>query len=341
VLPWATGFVGDAERLLKRGGAAAVAGANLESERARGQLDQATRLLVEVLAAQPYAVLSRNLRGLPFDSPRLNQRAAERAAAQFGSDHRLDAFLLAVLAARGGVCAPTLPALRELGEEGFRSAIYDASLDPALLAAQCQLARGKPTEALALVEDSLRRRPGTLDVLALAAAGAKVLGGSSGRAQAAEAELFQLHDLLSARYALARARLAWGDPEGALAEADQVLVHLPEAGVVHYERARALAALGRNPEAVEAYGTALDAFPGYAFAPGPLDQAVRLRSAEAPDDPRVLTIAAEHALRSGRVQEARQLAARSTVLYGLSAPVSHRQRVDFLNKATDPGLEAL
>ena len=137
----------------------------------------------------------------------------------------------------------------------------------------------------------------------------ELLSGSSG----------SCHDPLSAGYALGDALLTWGEPGAALEEADGVLAALPEAGVVLYLRARALAALGRKEEALEAYQRALRVFPAHGYETSPFDSLIA-ETLEAAPTPSKLAFGAEHSARAGRIDEARERAYRALAQYGLLAP---------------------
>jgi tetratricopeptide (TPR) repeat protein len=180
------------------------------------------------------------------------------------------------------------------------------------------------------VESSLRRHPGTLSGLSWAAAADRAAGRRDGPA---ERELRALHDPLSAEYALGQALLAWGVPAGALEESERVLSALPEAGVVLYLRARALLAAGRPQEALEAYGKALQAFPAHGYETRPFDAALAEARAAAPTNPSVLALAAEHSVRAGRLDEARDAAEKALAAYGVLAPQRLRDLSRWLSNA--------
>lgn len=310
VLALTNGTVRNGSRMLERAQALSALTPALEEARARGRLGEATRLFVEAQAAQPFLTLTRNLRGLAFESFEVAKASGQASLLRFGTATQADGFVLAILAARAGHCEEALSALAEVG--AFRSSIYDFALDPHLAAADCLVELGRKEGALAEVRQSLAERPGTVEGLARAVALAKVLPAQDGTQGAAwEQELFALHNVLNARYALARAKNAAGDFAGALADAQAAGVHLPEAALLHYERAVALAGLGRLREAVSAYGEALERFPGHAFATRPMEEAVRAALAQTPDEPEVLEVASEHELRAGRMSAALALAIRA------------------------------
>lgn len=309
------------ERMIARGAAAAEPAAQMDAARRSGNLTPATQAFVRAQAAQPYVTLTRDLRGIAFEDAELARASGRAALETFGEDTPTDVFFAAVLAGRAGRCREALPSLQHAA--GFRSAIFDVSLDPNLFAATCALEQGAKDEARQAIARSLAGWPGTLDGLALATAG----GADT------KAELFALHDLLSARYALAKARLLFGDAAGALEDADAALALIPEAGVVHYERARALALLGRSDEAAAAYARALELFPAYAFPTRPFDAVIAARLQAAPEDPGVLALASEHHLRAGDVAGAKALAEQAAQRWGDAAPEPHRARLRFLREA--------
>jgi len=199
--------------------------------------------------------------GLDADSAEHALGAAERARRRFGEGDPVDAYLLAVLYAGGGRCDAALPLLDRASAAGVSGAVADRALDPDLLASDCLLDLGQPGEALARVRRSLARRPGTLDGLARATAAALARPGLATEAERSrwEASLARLHDPSSVRWALSREHLRWGDPARALASADALRASLPAAApFAEFERARALAELGRPAEALQAYARALE-----------------------------------------------------------------------------------
>ncbi len=321
---WLSSSVRDAQRMQQRVGAALELAHAMDRERQAGRLDEATRFFIQAQAAQPFVWVTHDLRGIPFESEAVNSASLRVSLERFGDRDPTDAFFAGLLAARAGQCAAALPALKRASDTGFRSAIFDLSLDPDLVLAECSLKGGDREGAVQWIARSLAKTPGTLDGLAMAVAG--------GAGVQSERELFALHDALSAHYALAKARLAFADAAGALADADTVLAQLPEAAIVHYERARALAMLDRLPEAADAYDRALQLFPEFVFAGKPFDAAIEARLRDSPDDPQVLSLAAEHRLRRGDIAAAREFANRASQLWGDRAPRSHLARQRLLNQ---------
>lgn len=313
-LPWLFPFVRDAEQLRSRTEAVSAQGAGLTTALRAGRYDDATRAFEQLQAAHPYTALVRPLRGVPFESREVAARSGALAVERFGVDSPMALFFAAELARRAGHCDRALEPARAAADAGYRGALYGTSLDPFLVAAECLLTLGDRQGALREAEASLERRGGTLDALAFAVAAAEVLPQESARRQRWDAELFSLHDRLSAHHARGHARLAWGSFAGALEDADAVLAAVPDLAVTQYLRAAALAGLGRSAEAVEAYTRALRLLPGHNFPTVPLEAAVAARLAEAPDSPGVLALAVEHHLRAGRLELARELALRASTL---------------------------
>jgi hypothetical protein len=310
-LPYLFPFLKDAAQLQARSDAVSEQGAALSVALRSGRLDEATRAFEQLQAANPFTVLARPLRGVPFESPKLASRSAALAVERFGVDTPLGLFFAAELARRAGHCEQALEAARAAADAGYRGAFYDMSLDPGLVAAECLLTQGDRPGALKEAEASLERRGGTLDVLAFAAAAAESLPEAAESRQRWETKLFALHDRLSAHHARGHARLRWGNFAGALEDANAVLAAIPDLAVTHYLRAAALAGLGRNAEAVEAYARALRRLPGHNYPTAPLEPALAARLAEAPGSAALLALAAEHHLRAGRLELARELALRA------------------------------
>ncbi|WP_223633398.1 glycosyltransferase family 39 protein [Corallococcus sp. EGB] len=333
-LPVLFPFVRDVQRQFERGETNAADASTLASALAAGRYDEATRAFERLQAAQPFTAMLRPLRGVPFESPEVAARSAALSLQRFGADTPMDLFFMAELARRAGHCEQALPAAEAAAEAGFRGVLYDTSLDPLLVSARCRLAAGERERALADAAESLKRRGGTLDALAFAVAGAEALGDP--RRESWEAELFAMHDSLDARHARASERLAWGNAAGALSDAEGVLALFPELSPTEYLRARALAALGRNAEALRSYTVALQRTPNAAFPTAPMEDAVAARLTEAPEDWRVVAIAAEHHLRAGRLELARELYARASALSPKDAGLA--RIVGELTAATPSGI---
>lgn len=293
----------DGARTVERAAAAGAAVGDLERALRAGEGQNARLAFVQAQAAQPLVRLTRDLRGVPFESPALALESAAESERRFGAGGGADAYFLARLWMHAGRCDLAVPLAEQSAEAGFYSAVWDVSLDPELLIAECLLARGERSGASERVDRALRRRPGTLTGLSWAAAAAR------GRGEAhspAEQTLFALHDALSAHLALSTAFLAWGEPEAALERADRVLQDLPELGVAHYQRARALAALGRANEALTEYAEALQRHPAHSFDTGPFESILQTALGHPGAPPEMNTLAVDHAIRAGRMAEARQ-----------------------------------
>lgn len=317
-------------RVVERGAVAGGAASELERAVRAGRVSDAQRAFVRAQAAQPLVRLSRDLSRVPFEDPTLARASSEESARRFGTDAGADAYFQAKLLGLAGNCQAARPLADHASDQRFFAAVWDVALDPDLLAAECLLLSGDRAAARARVERSLQRHPGTLSGLASAAAAERAGGRRDGPA---ERELRALHDPMSGGYALAQALLVWGDAEGALEEVDRVLAALPEAGVVLYLRARALLALGKSSEALTSYGKALQAFPSHGHEARPFDSAVAEARAAAPDSPPVLALAAEHATRAGRLEEAREAAEKALTAYGVLAPPQLKDLVRWLRSA--------
>jgi len=317
-------------RVVERGALAGAAASELERSVRSARVADAQRAFVRAQAAQPFVRLSRDLSRVSFEDPGLARASAEESAKRFGSDRGADAYFQSRLLALAGDCDAALPLTDRAVQSGFFAAVWDVALDPDLVAAECLVARGDRAGARARVESSLRRHPGTLSGLSWAAAADRASGRRDGPA---ERELRALHDPLSAGHALGQALLAWGDAAGALEESSRVLTALPDSGVALYVQARALLAVGRNREGLEAYGKALEAFPAHGYETRPFDPAVAEARAAAPTSPPVLALAAEHAVRGGHLDEARDAAEKALAGYGVLAPQRLRDLVRWLRTA--------
>ncbi|MBS2021182.1 MAG: hypothetical protein JST92_02145, partial [Deltaproteobacteria bacterium] len=254
---------------------------------------------------------------LGADEPELALRAAEEAERRFGAQDAaggpgaqdpVDALLLAIDFAHADRCERALPLAERAVAAGARFAIEDVALDGDLVAADCLRAQGRPREALARLVHSLDARPGTLSALSRAVALLAMHPSlDPDLHQQLEDELFELHDPASAHFALSQQRLLWGDPRGALRDAEWLLANLPEAApFAQFQRGLALLALKDRPEAMKAYGATLTLPMAMRGASG-FDEAVRLTVQAAGDDRKVLSLALSHWIRRGREDEIRAL----------------------------------
>lgn len=305
-------------RLVERGAIAGSAISDLDRAVRFGRISDARQAFVRAQAAQPLVRVTRDLSRVPFEDPALALASAEESSRRFGVDDGADAYFVAHLLEDAGDCTGALRVADLAADLRFYAAVWDVSLDPNILAATCLLHAGDRAGARSQVDRALARHPGTLTALAWATAADRAEGKRQGRA---EQELRKLHDPLSAGYALGDALLTWGDPAGALEEADRVVAALPEAGVVLYLRARALAVLGRKEEALEAYEKALRVFPAHGYETSPFDALIADALAGTPTPAR-LALGAEHSARAGRIDEARERAYRALSQYGPLAPPS-------------------
>lgn len=317
-------------RVVERGAVAGAAATELERSVRLARVGDAQRAFVQAQAAQSFVRVSRDLSRIPFESPALARASAEESARRFGTERGTDAYFQARLLGLAGDCDAALPLADDAARSRFFAAVWDVALDPDLLAAECLLGRGDRAGARARVESSLRRHPGTLSGLSWAAAADRAAGRRDGPA---ERELRALHDPLSAGYALGQALVAWEDAAGALEESRRVLSALPESGVVLYLHARALLAVGRNGEALQAYGKAIQVFPAHGYETRPFDAAIAEARAAEPSSPPILALAAEHAVRAGRLDEAREAAEKALTAYGALAPRRLQDLVRWLRTA--------
>lgn len=334
-LPWLFPFVHEVRDVVQREDATAETVSALSRALQAGRYDEATLAFESLQASNPFTSLQPPLRGVPFESPELVARSSTRAAGLSGADSPMGHLFEAERARRAGRCDAALAAAREAG--GYRGALPGASWDPALVAADCLLQRGDFQGAMTAAEQSLARRGGTLEALAFAIAGAELLPKVYGKRRAEwEGTLFSLHDWHSARHARARARVRWGRFQGALQDVDAVLAREPDLAPARYVRATALAGLERHAEAVADYALALRQFPSFNFPTAPMEASVAARLAEAPDAPDVLALAAEHHLRAGRLELARELAGRASTLAPEDARLASLARE--LASARPPGI---
>ncbi|MCP3169205.1 glycosyltransferase family 39 protein [Myxococcus qinghaiensis] len=308
-------FVRDVDRMLERTEAVGSPGAAMSEALRAGHYDEATRAFEQLQAAHPFTALGRPLRGVPFESPAVAEHSGALSVEKLGVDTPMDLYFASELARRAGHCEQALEAARAAQAAGYRGALYDTSLDPALVIADCLLARGDGAGALRAAKESLEQRGGTLDALAFAVVGAEVLPEAAGEQRVRwESKLFAMHDLLSARHARGLARVRWGLYAGALEDADAVLAAVPDLAVTHHLRAVALAGIGRYPDALRAYARALQTLPGFNFETAPLEKAVAAGLAATPNAQAMLNVATEHHLRAGRLELARELATRASTL---------------------------
>jgi tetratricopeptide (TPR) repeat protein len=302
------GWVRDEGRMLERTAAVPVR-SEAPALRAQGRWEEALDRHLDEQAALPDWTWpwSPNGYALRSDSPEQAALAADRARSRWRADGPVDAYLLAVLEAAAGRCDVAIPLARRASEAGFHAAVADTALDPDLLVSDCLVGMGRREDALREVERSLSKRPGTLDGLARAAS-ARLRGEPWGGSGPDPVEvLFALHDPASAHYALSRARRVWGDPAGALAEADALARLLPRARpFAEFERARCLLDLGQPVEALRAYARSMVIrYPMHGARR--FDEPVRALVDASPDDPGVARFALAHWSSRGELDEIRAL----------------------------------
>lgn len=188
--------------------------------------------------------------GVGFDDAELARAAAERAVSRYGTSNAVDATLAAALWAQAGRCDTAI----ELADTAsdFTFALGDSAIDPQLIASDCLLSLGRPTEALERLERTNHQHPGRVEVLARL-----VAAGDTGHATDVdrwEDELESLHDAATVHFVRAKARRRWGDPQGAIDDADWLAAHWPRAqAFAAHERALALLDLHQDQPAMEAW----------------------------------------------------------------------------------------
>ncbi|MDP1827443.1 MAG: hypothetical protein Q8L48_29505 [Archangium sp.] len=113
--------------------------------------------------------------------------------------------------------------------------------------------------------------------------------------------LVALHDAASVHFALAGARRRWGDPQGALVEADWLRAHWPAAApFAEHERALCFVDLHQAEAALEAWAKSLPVHAGL-HEQHRLDPFVVALTQSAPGDARVAALARAHWLKRGKV----------------------------------------
>lgn len=186
--------------------------------------------------------------GVGADDVETLRQAAALAATRYGKASSVDATLAASLWAAAGDCERALPLTAPAIQDGFAWSLGDLAVDPRIIASDCLLLAGRRQEAVAQLEQANSARPARLAVLARLVAAGDV--GEATDVARWERELFQIHDRASAHYALARARSSWGDPFGAIRDAEWLIAHWPASTpFAEHELALALLDLGRVDEA--------------------------------------------------------------------------------------------
>jgi tetratricopeptide (TPR) repeat protein len=292
----------------------------MAQRRNAGDFVGATRAFVEAQAAFPPVVLIQDLSGIPFDSPELARASGEISSIKYGDTDGVDSLLLALLAGQSGNCRGAARVAVEAARSGVHLSIQDWFYDPAVVAADCYIAGGQPEQAVEQIRQSLRQTPGTLRGLATAVAAASALPSLQAEGQRWERELYALHDPISVAYALARAKMTWADPAGALLLAEDALRKLPELALLQYERSRALLALNRTTDAIQAYSSALASMPDYPFSAREFNSLVSARVQIASDNPALLALGARHFAHLGDVAQASAFARRAVAIWEGEAP---------------------
>ena len=243
--------------------------------------------------------------GLGVDDPEVARRAAAQALERYGVDSPVDATLAAALLASAGDCEGALTLANTATGSGFSWALGDRSIEPRLVASDCLVHLGRPEEALAQLEASNREHPGRLDTLARLVAAGDV--GHASEVERWEAELQELHDAASVRFALAGARRRWGDPEGALADAQWLQERWPAAApFAEHERSLCLVALQRPEAALDAWTKALPVRAGL-HEQALLDPLVVALEANAAGHEQVAALAIMHWRKQGQRERVRAL----------------------------------
>lgn len=230
--------------------------------------------------------------GVGPDDLELARLAATRAVERFGTSSPVDATLAAALWASAGRCDTALELADRAAASGFVWALGDRSIDPALVASDCLLRLGRAPEALQRLEGTNRDHPGRLDTLVRLVAAGDV--GNQTELERWEGELEALHDPASVHFALASARRRWGDPQGAIADADWLIANWPQAApFAEHERSLCFAQLQQPENALTAWARALVVHAGL-HEQSLLDPFVNALTKSAPDDPRVAALALRH-----------------------------------------------
>lgn len=274
----------------------------------RASWDAAWAGYIEEQAALPDVFWPNSPRGAGVlaDDAQTASRAAELAVARYGVASPVDATLAAGLLAQAGRCTEALELTNRAESSGFHWSSGDSVIDPHVVASDCLVSLGRRVEAVAKLEEAERRAPGRLEVLSrLVAAGDT---GTATDVERWETALFDLHDAASAHYALARARRRWGDPAGALADADWLVIHWPTArAFAEAERALALSNLGRDLDAVDAWQRTIELRAPF-HGSSQLDPLVRSLT-EANGDASVASLAMAHWRMRGMRNHVRELLA--------------------------------
>ncbi|MDP1827124.1 MAG: glycosyltransferase family 39 protein [Archangium sp.] len=229
----------------------------------------------------------------------LARQAAQLAVARYGTDSPVDATLAAALWAAADQCETAVELADRVSGSGFVWALGDRSIDPRLIASDCLVKLGRFEAALQRLEASNLEHPGRLDTLARLIAAGDV--GHPTDVVRWEEDLVALHDAASVHFALAGARRRWGDPQGALVEADWLRAHWPAAApFAEHERALCFVELHQAEAALEAWAKSLPVHAGL-HEQHRLDPFVVALTQSAPGDARVAALARAHWLKRGKV----------------------------------------
>lgn len=165
-----------------------------------------------------------------------------------------------------------------------------------------------PKGALEWAKASLDSVPGNREALALSYA--LVFHKDERRAGEFRSELFRLHEPVSAELSLAESFRLTGNLPEADAAIERALARVPESGLLNFEKALIAADRGLGLDAVRSFNKALTLFPVHNFRVTALDPVFSGLVAKEPGDPEIAAARIRELARSGRIDEADELALR-------------------------------
>jgi len=300
LLCWPTASQRAETRVARKGLRAAEAYHAGEALRRRGDLASATRSFQLALTLQPMGVEAMDLRGIPWDDPAfwrpLLLPYTDKLAREPSPGLSWDA---AVIEEWAGRTDAALDHFRAAARAGY----FVSGGDPGYRAGRILLQQHEFDTALHELSAALARHPGTLRALVAAEVAARKLN-LSDRARDLRSETEALHDRVSAAWARAQA-LRWaGDAPAALRELASAQEGLPESALIRWECCLVRLDAGDTRGALEDYQRATALLPSFSFPIARLDAPVSALAAAHPDDPVLLRLAGEHALRRGHLTEA-------------------------------------
>lgn len=278
--------------------------------RQAGDENAARAAWAEAVGAQPFLLETSDLVGFQLDPAMAHAAGARRAA--MDADAPLDRLLLAKLAVAAGECAAVASELPALEDTSW--SVYDYPLAAWPLEVRCALEANAPEQANAAVRSARASRPGALFVLAHTLV-------SEGSAEV-EAELAELHDPVSAAWAVTQTAVERGDATLALRWSERLVTLMPDAGIAWAWRARALLLSAQRAPALEALSRAAQLAPTQVFdvqAFEPLFDAQLQGEATAEQ----WSLGGEVAWRAGHWALARARWAEAEQRWGGSAPAWH------------------